>query len=184
MKEYFEAANARNIRQYQVIAEAPCELVISYEDTSTTVMSKDMFVNFTAPAINEYADILHKANKKFITHMCGKVSGFIDEIGAGRQDGIDSLCPPTTGDLCANDARAVWGNKRVIIGGIEPPSLSRFTVDETIENVKAVIKSMANNNGFILSTGDAVPYGTPIENLVCISHLIKELGYKSVAGEF
>ncbi|HIS70178.1 MAG TPA: hypothetical protein IAA58_12540 [Candidatus Gallacutalibacter stercoravium] len=183
MEELFDAMHQRNLRQYEALAQYPCDVVIDYEDTSTTVMSKNMFVNYSLPAINDYADAMHRAGKLFITHMCGKLTGFIDEVGSGRQDGVDSLCPPETGDLCAWDARARWGSK-LIIGGIDPPSLAAMTQQQTVDTVLHLLQQLKDKRGFILSTGDAVPYGTPIGNMEAVSRLLAELGPRALEPDF
>lgn len=184
MDELFEVMHDRNKRQYLALCEYPCCVVFDYEDTSTTVMSKNMFVKYSQPCINQYTEILHDADKLFITHMCGKLAGFADEIANGIQDGFDSICPPHTGDLYPWDARRIWGENKVLIGGIDPPELSRITERQALELTIEIIRKVDNKLGFILSTGDAVPYGTPIENLTIITKLIKELGSKSLTGDF
>ncbi len=180
MEALFEAMQQRNIRQYQALLQYPCGVIIDYEDTSTTVMSRSMFTEYSLPAINTYADLCHEAGKLYITHMCGKLSGFVKEVGSGRQDGVDSVCPPFTGDLCPWDARKEWGAKKVVIGGIDPPRLSMITEREAVETAVEVMEKLENKVGFILSTGDAVPHGTPIGNLKAIADLIKALGSGSL----
>ncbi len=172
----FEAMHELNLKEYRLLAEGLSPVIFTYEDTSTTVLSKSYYLNYCIDYIDQYADILHEGGKKFITHMCGKLTGFIHEIGAGKMDGIDSLCPPTTGDLWACDARKAWGDDKIIIGGIEPPALSRMTAEESVEYAAKVIDSMGPCRSFILSTGDAVPYGTPLENLQAISDYVKKIG--------
>lgn len=183
MDELFEAMLERNRHQYAALMEYPCDVIIGYEDTSTTVMSRNMFVSYSLPCINEYADICHEAGKLYITHMCGKLTGFANEIGSGRQDGVDSVCPPTTGDLYPWDARKVWGESKVVIGGIEPPALARISEKEAAALAVEVMQKVENKNGFLLSTGDAVPYATPIGNLKVIADLIAELGESSLTQQ-
>ncbi|MDD4797708.1 MAG: uroporphyrinogen decarboxylase family protein [Eubacteriales bacterium] len=184
MDALFDAMHRRNLRQYAELAKYPTDVVIDYEDTSTTVMSKSMLNNYSMPVINEYADAMHACGKLFITHMCGKLTGFVHEVGAGRQDGFDSICPGNTGDLDPWDAREIWGPDKVLIGGIDPPELSRMTVEQCLRTAATVMKKVTNKRGFILSTGDAVPYGTPVPNILAISRLIAHLGEKSLTGEF
>lgn len=176
MDALFETMQRRNIRQYQALLEYPCGVIIDYEDTSTTVMSRSMFTDYSLPAINAYADLCHEAGKLYITHMCGKLTGFVKEVGSGRQDGVDSVCPPFTGDLCPWDARKEWGPKKIVIGGIDPPRLSMITEKEAVETAVEIMQKLENKVGFILSTGDAVAHGTPIGNLKIIAELIKALG--------
>lgn len=175
----FAIMHERNKDQCKVFCEYPTPVVIQYEDTSTTVMNKAMLMDYEIPCINEYAKIYRAAGIKYITHMCGKLNGFKEEIGAADMDGIDSVCPPTTGDLACWDAREAFGDK-IIVGGIEPPSLVRMNVRETLDYVAEIIRKLKNKRGFILSTGDATPHGTPIENLTAISRLLTKLGKASL----
>lgn len=182
MNELFAVMHERNKKQYHILAQYDIPAIFSYEDTSTTVMSKNMYIDYAAPAIDDYADILHNSDKVFITHMCGKVKLLADEIQKGKMNGIDSLCPPTTGDFYCWEAREKWGGDKIIIGGIEPPSLARMTVSQTLETVVEIIERLSSHQGFILSTGDAVPYGTPIENMKAISLMLQQLGESSLTN--
>lgn len=174
MEELFDVMHKVNKKIYKVYADSPAKVVIAYEDTSTTVLSPTWFKKYCLEQINDYADILHEGNKIFITHMCGKISKITDLIAKGKQDGIDSVCPPTTGDLEPGDALREIG--KVIIGGIEPPKLLRMTEEETINYTIEKLKQVGTGKNFILSTGDTTSYGTPIENLIAISNLIKKVG--------
>lgn len=174
MDALLEAMHERNKKIYRILADYPTEAVFDYEDTSSTVMSRDMFNRYSAPMIDDYARILHGGGKKFITHMCGCLNAFTGEIGAGIQDGVDSVCPPNTGDLHIWNARKAWPGK-VLIGGIDPPALSWMSVAECEETVREIWEHMKGERGFILSTGDAVPFGTPIENMMAITRLVVQL---------
>lgn len=69
----------------------------------------------------------------------------------------------------------MWPDK-VIIGGIEPLRLKEMTVEQTREYVIDILRRIGNGDRVILSTGDAVAYGTPLKNLMEISRLVKEYG--------
>ncbi|MBS6195909.1 MAG: hypothetical protein KH828_10055 [Clostridiales bacterium] len=173
LEELFEVMHESNLKHYKILAEYPTEVVFAYEDTSSTVMSRDMFLRYSAPAIDKYAKLLHDSGKLFITHMCGCLNAFKDDIKNGLQDGIDSLCPPDTGDLYVWEARKAWGDNKIIIGGIDPPKLFQMSADESAKEAAMILEQMRGETGFILSTGDAVSYGTPIENLRKITELVK-----------
>lgn len=91
-------------------------------------------------------------------------------------DGIDSLCPPHTGDLEIHKARASLGEDKLLIGGMDPPTLARITPEETEAYVLKILKEMAPGKNFILSTGDATPHGTPWENIKQVGEVVKEYG--------
>lgn len=181
MRTLFETMHELNKKAYRIMADSPAEVVFTYEDTSTTVMSRDMYARFSAPQLDEYADIIHGGGKVYIVHMCGKLKGFANEVGAGRMDGIDSLCPPTTGDFWAHEARCSWPNK-IIIGGLEPPYIQRATEEQIIRYTVDVMNNIAPGEGFILSSGDAVSYGTPIVNLGRITDLVHRYGSLPLSG--
>lgn len=173
MAELMQAMHRRNKRVYEVLAQAPAPLIIDYEDTSTTVMSPAIYRQWSLPHIDEYADICHAGGKLFITHMCGTLKGVADLVGQGRQDGVDSLGPEPTGDLSAPEARAIWGEGKVIIGGLAPPTMKWASPAELRAMVTALLEEMRPCRGFILSSGDATPYGTPLENLVAITEAVR-----------
>lgn len=183
MEELFDTIHNLNLKAYRIIAESPAEVSFTYEDTSTTVMSRSMYQDYCARQLDEYTNILHSGSKVSIVHMCGKLKGFANEVGAGNMDGIDSLCPPTTGDFWAHDARACWGENKIIIGGLEPPYMQRAGEEEMIRYAVNVINKMAPGKNFILSSGDAVSYGTPVVNLCRVTDLVQKYGAFPLTGQ-
>ena len=175
MEELMETMHQSNLRLVRKLVESPAEVIIDYEDTSTTLISAEWYKKYCSRYIDEYADMIHDAGKVYITHMCGKLKGFTDIIRINRMDGIDSVCPPTTGDLRADEALKAFEGK-FIIGGIDPPELKRMSVDETEKYVQDILNSIVPGRNFILSTGDATSYGTPVENLMKVSEMIKKYG--------
>jgi hypothetical protein len=178
MAECFAVMHQKHLEQYRLVCESPTDVVIDYENTSSTVMSPAFYRQYSEGFINEYADICHAANKLFITHMCGKLSAFNAELRQGCQDGFDSLCPPTTGDIWASQARTAWGGDKVIIGGVEPAALARMDAYETRAYVTRVLDEMPTLRRFVLSTGDATPYGTPVENLRAVANVVANYPWK------
>ena len=110
-----------------------------------------------------------------MTHMCGKLKGIIKQLDEGMMDGIDSVCPPTTGDLWAHEALEGLPGK-VIVGGIEPPALKRMSVIETEIYAREVLEKSECLDRLILSTGDATSYDTPVKNLEAITRMVKKYG--------
>lgn len=181
MEAMFNALHERNKKVCRILCDLNFPAAFSYEDTSTTIMSKYWLTEYAIPALNDYANILHAAGKTYITHMCGKLSGFKTEIADVLADGIDSVCPPTTGDLALPDAQKAFPSK-ILIGGIEPPSLVLQPRDTILRNVFQIINQIPDKSGIILSTGDAVPFGAPVETLKAIADLIRHFGRRSLEG--
>ncbi len=182
MEALLHAMHEKNLRECRAFCEYDTPVIFEYEDTSTTVMNLSMLCDYELPCVNAYAKFFRENGKQLITHMCGKLSGFKEYIATGEMYGIDSVCPPTTGDLPIWEARKAFGDK-LLIGGIEPPSLVHMSVRQTLDTVAEVIGKMEDKSKFILSTGDAVPYGTPIKNLMAITKLIERMGSASLGTQ-
>lgn len=171
MAELFSRLHEKNREIYSIQAASPAKALITYEDTSTTVMSPAWYEEYCARELDEYADILHGGKVKFIVHMCGKISLITGLIAKGKMDALDSVCPPTTGDLEPWDALTETG--KIIIGGLEPPTLERSSVDEAVNYARKQLEGSRGKGPFILSTGDATSAGTPVENLKAIAGLCR-----------
>ena len=175
MQDFFTAQHNLNKEIYTILAQAPAKVVITYEDTSTTVISPQWYEEYESPHLNEYADILSSKGKIHIAHMCGKISLLTQLLAKDRYAAIDSVCPPTTGDIEPKDALSQIG--KIIIGGLEPSSLQRMTSEQTYEYTMEKLKQVKASNAFnrfMLSSGDSVAANTPLENLRAVSKAVMD----------
>jgi len=178
MEVCFAIMHEKNKEAYRLLSQGPEQVIICYEDTSSTILSPSVYRKYCAPMLNEYAEICHAAGKLYLTHMCGKLSAFNPQLKAGYQDGIESVCPPPTGDIWSYQARAAWGTEKIIVGGLEPPTLVRMNVEETRQYATAILDQMPTFSRFILGTGDATAHGTPVANLRAISEVVSQYPWK------
>lgn len=159
---------------YGLLAENNADVTITYEDTSTTVLSPKWYDTYCKSQLDDYSDILHDKGKIHIVHMCGKIALLTGNISEGRMDGIDSVCPPSTGDL--EPGAALNEIDKVIIGGLNPVDLARRDVQGVLDYTQEKLAQVGSGRNFILSTGDSTAAGTPVENLRAIADYMKEHG--------
>lgn len=172
---YLKVQQELNKQIYSLLAKAPGEVVITYEDTSTTVLSPQWYGQYEAPHLNEYADLLNSAGKIPVAHMCGKIALLTDQLARDRYAAIDSMCPPTTGDIEPKEALLQTG--KIIIGGLEPAALVRMSSQQTYEYVVEKLEQVREAkafNRFMLSSGDSVAAMTPLENLQAVTRAVLE----------
>ena len=166
MHEMLETYHAKQLEIWQLLAEVPAEVAFIHDNLSSTTTSRAMYRRHDRRYVNEYADILHAGGKLLLTHWCGKLTGFAEEFAEARHDGISDVTPPPTGDLDIVEARRTWAQRFVIMGGIDPTLFARGTPQQTEAYVTDLLERMGpDRRGFILGSGDAVPYGTPPENI-------------------
>lgn len=165
----------RNREVCEIIMKSPAEVGIQYENTGTTYVSPRIYEELEMPGIDEYADMMHAAGKVFLVHMCGKLKGLAELIAKGRQDGSADIAPPPTGDWTLADAKKAWPDK-IIVGGLDSITLAKGTPGNVVEHAKEVLRSVAPGDGIILGSADAVPFGTPPENLLAVTRTVEEYG--------
>jgi len=151
---------------WRLMAELPTDIAFVNDNLSSTTTSRAMYRRYDRRYVNEYADILHASGKLLLTHWCGKLSGFGEDVAEARQDGISDVTPHPTGDLDIIEARRTWAKRFVVMGGIDPTLFAQGTPQQMDAYVTDLLERMGpDRRGFILGSGDAVPYGTPPENL-------------------
>ena len=173
IEEILDIMHERNKKIYHIIIKSPAEVIIDYENSSTTLFSPKIFESYCLNQINEYADIVHKAGKIFLTHMCGKLDNIMDLISEGKQDGIIDVAPPPTGDLNISKALKVWGRNKIVIGGIDATAFTQLSTDGIKKYVSELLNQIGPVSNFILGSGDATPYGTPLENLKAVTEVVE-----------
>ena len=176
MEELMETMHEQRKKAYGIIAKSPAQVVIGYENTSTTTMSPGMYEKYCERQINEYAEIMHKSGKIFLTHMCGKLKGLEKQLSRGQMDGIVDIAPEPTGDVSLGEARRMWVPGKIVMGGIDATQFKSLTPDEMTQYVKCVLMDIAPGSGVFLGSGDATPKGTPLENLQAITDAVNRYG--------
>jgi len=177
MEEILDIMHERNKKIYHIIIKSPAEVIIDHENSSTTLFSPQIFDRYCLNQINEYANIVHQAGKIFLTHMCGKLDNIMNLLSQGKQDGIIDVSPAPTGDLNIAEALKSWGKTKVVMGGIDATAFTQLSVDDIKKYVRDLLRQIGPANNFILGSGDATPYGTPLENLKAVTEVVRN--YKS-----
>lgn len=176
LEELMEVMHEQNKEAYSIIAASPAKVVIDYENTSTTTMSPDMFEKYCQPHINDYADIMHKTGKIFLTHMCGTLKRLEKQLADSRMNGIVDVAPPPTGDVTLGEAKKMWGANKILMGGIDSTAFKGLSPGELVEYVRDILKDIAPGDGIFIGSADATPQGTPIENMRAVSDAIAKYG--------
>lgn len=170
MNEMLDTFHAKQVEMWRAMAEVPADIAFIHDNLSSTTTTRAMYRRYDRHYVNEYADILHASGKILFTHWCGKLTGFADDFGEARQDGISDVTPSPTGDMDIVEARRTWAKQFLLIGGIDPTLFALGTSDEVDAYVTDLLERMGpDRRGFVLGSGDAVPFGTPPANLYAAS---------------
>jgi len=172
MRRVMDAIHRKNLEAYAIIADSPAEVVICYENTSTTTQSPALYEAYVREYLNEYADVLHRKGKLFLSHMCGKLRGLAGQIHATRLDGIVDIAPEPTGDVSLGEAHALWGGEKAVLGGIDATAFRGLSAPEMEAYAENIINALRGKNGVLLGSGDATPLHTPFDNLLAVTRAV------------
>jgi hypothetical protein len=175
MEELMEMLHQRSLAYYEELVQSPAEVIITYENTSTTLHSPRLYDQYAGPCLNAYAGIVHAAGKTMLVHMCGKLWGMREALSSAHYDGMADVAPPPTGDLWLDDAKRAWPDK-VVVGGVDPTIFVSTDEGRVRETVSSLIERIKPYTGIMLGSADATPHGARVANLHLIRDLVDTIG--------
>jgi hypothetical protein len=173
MEGLLEAMHRRNCEYYEIAAAAPGEVVRSFEDTSTTLISPELYRRWCLRQLQDYRDICHSHGKLFVPHMCGLLKGVLPELRETGLDGIEALTPPPLGDCPIRLARQALGPEVTLIGGLDPTQFAGATPDKTRQMVLDVVSQMGDGRRMVLGH-EEVHIKADLESVRVIPELLEE----------
>jgi hypothetical protein len=130
MNELISEMHRCNLKVYEFSARnLPVDAIMAGENTSTTMISPELYQKYSMPHMRDFCDIMHKHGKSAIIHMCGHVRGLLHYIKETGLDGIDALSQPTIGNCPFDDALDILGDDLVIIGTMDSTIFQRSGAD-------------------------------------------------------
>jgi uroporphyrinogen decarboxylase len=145
---------------------------------SNVLISPKQFGEFVLPSITElHNKVLKMGVRCFYIHWCsnhnGNIkAGHVDKIPMGKP-GIIQFGPEV--DLKAAVER--FGNRYIVMGNVDPPSMMLKTYEECLQLAKQDIeKGKPSPNGYILGVGCELPPRAPPANVYALMKAAREYG--------
>ena len=168
------AMREKNIEMCKVAAESPATVFNIWEDSSTTLLSPSMFEEYVLPEFKEFTEILDKSGKKLVHHACGLIKGLLPLMKTENVFAFESITPYTTGDVTLPECGEAWGDKFLMIGGLDPAFLASCTEEELEKQVVSVLDKLSDlRRKTVIANGDSLPPGVSIEKLKLIVDIAK-----------
>ena len=162
----------RYCEQYELICRTtPAEVLVFWDDATTSLLSRDMFMKYSLPNLKRYADICHQHDKILVNHTCGQIRGFADLYALAEQDAIDWLAVPPTGDMSLPLAEQMWQD-RVIPMVTPDPEVVRYGSPEKVRSHLIEMLDGADISKVVVLL--PCPQGTPIENARLLAQTLAE----------
>jgi hypothetical protein len=152
--------------------DSSAEVMLFWEDSSTTNISPAFFEDYTAPEIAEWGAMLHREGRLLMHHACGHLKALLPLIANTPIDALESVSPPPTGNVELWDAAAALPSRIALVGGLEPVALLNGTLPELEARVKTLLHAMRGRR-FVLANSDSCPPGVAYEKFTLVSRLVK-----------
>lgn len=120
MKELFDCMEEKYFKLYEGMLRAAPEIdaFFGMDDTSTTLISPDMFDSFNVELINRRADLCHANGKIYMHHSCGLIRGLLPVYRKTRMNGVDAFIAPPVGNVGYAEGREILGPGYSMIAGL------------------------------------------------------------------
>jgi len=173
VQDLWQTMVAKDLEAVELSLQAPYTYFLTWEDSGTQNYSPRQYDGYIGTEIQQWCDLLAKADKRYIQHACGHVRDLVLRMKHHGAFGIESISPPPTGNISIADARAQVGSDFAIIGGVEPTLFLHKTMDEMVPYVHQVIEE-GLGGPFILANSDSCPPGVTVEKYALVAQLARE----------
>ncbi|MBN2153774.1 MAG: hypothetical protein JW839_20115 [Candidatus Lokiarchaeota archaeon] len=154
--DLYKVIYKKDLEAYKIAAESPVEVVWGPDNVTSVITSPTIFKEYSLPFYNEVADIIHKHGKIYVVHMDGELKALADLIAQTRIDAIESFTPPPVGNFTIEEARAKWGNKKVIWANFpEPVCLQGERAVR--QKTRQMLTSAAPGDDFLMGISEGFP---------------------------
>jgi hypothetical protein len=131
------------------------------ENTSTTLISPQMFRDICMPQLKAYADLMNAHGPITVHHMCGKLNALLEMIDALPAHANEAYTTPTVGDATLAEGRTRMPSK-ALIGGTNAALLLQ-PVETIVERVEADLRNCPDRRGIFLTSAGVLPAAVSFE---------------------
>ncbi len=168
MHELLELMHADNVRHVSAIAEqTPSDVVVSVENTSTTLISPAQFTKYCLRHLCDYGRAIESAGKMHELHMCGHTKKLLPQIDAIPAASIEAYTSPTVGNTRFVDGRTLAPSK-TLIGGTNVNTWL-WPVERIEQYIAEELAACEDNRRLVVTTAGVAPPG-------CSAETFREIG--------
>ena len=127
------------------------------------------FKEFILPYLKKVVERVHKADKKFLLHVCGAVRPLLPSIIEAGVDMLEPIQTRATG-MEPETLKRDFGNDICFYGGMDLQQiLNKGTVEKVQSETKRLINVLGEGGGYIFGPGHTyIQVDAPIENILAM----------------
>ena len=118
LRDCFAVMEANYLKRLRVALQSDIDVVVSVDDTSTTVISPAMFEACNLDLTDARADAAHAAGKLYFHHSCGLIRDLLPLYRRTRMDAVHAFTLPPIGNVTVAQGRQALGDRITIMAGL------------------------------------------------------------------
>jgi len=177
VEELLEAYTEKALEAAELLSRSPCQVIQSGDNMDELMMSPSLFRRYAVPYYRQISEVLHRGNKIFQVHWCGRTKRLLPLVPGTGIDVIEALVPAPMTDLTVAEALEILRGEVVIQGGV--PSILMCEQGGTREDLRRYVGELLDTvpigEWFVLGMGDNVPPDADFERVRIISEMVNSL---------
>ncbi len=156
VESLFENMHRGICRRAEITADkSPCQVIYSTENTSTTLISPELFRRYCHRHLTEYGQIVRSAGKLHLLHMCGHLKALLPDIATLPASGIEAFTSSPVGNTTFLDGRRACEDK-CFIGGTNA-ALWLEDAEAIIETIQRDLDILPHHRGIVVTSAGVMP---------------------------
>lgn len=174
MAELIALMHATNLMHVRAVAHnTPADIVVSVENTSTTLISPGQFETYCHRHLCQYGAAVAAEGKMHELHMCGHLLKLLEKIDTIPAASIEAFTAPTLGATRLVDGRTRAPSK-TLIGGTNVNTWL-MPVPQIQQYIERELAACPNHRHIVLTTAGVAPPACPAEHFRQIGQWIHTL---------
>ncbi len=168
--ELFTRVGRRYVAQCEALAQCPrVEIVFGMDDLghrTGTLISSRVLKEQCLVWHRAAAEAVHRQGKLYLLHACGNLESLmpdlIEEVKLDGKHSFEDAIEPVT------VAKARWGDRLSLIGGLDVDLLCRANEETVRRQVRETLEVCLPGGGYCLGTGNSVANYVPVQNYLAM----------------
>jgi uroporphyrinogen decarboxylase len=133
---------------------------------SQPLISPDDMRELVLPGHKALAKMTHDAGRLYILHSCGNLATIMDDLI--DDVGIDARHSWEDTIMDVREAKALWGDRMAILGGIDMDFLCRADEAAIRQRVRDTLDVCVPGGGYCLGSGNSVANYVPLDHYLAM----------------
>jgi uroporphyrinogen decarboxylase len=173
-RDLVTAISDRLIRMFRVALERMLEfdrvrIVWGSDDMgfkSGTLISPDDLREFVLPGHKLMAEMSHSAGRPYLLHACGNLRAIMEDLIDDVK--IDAFHSFEDTIITVDEAKALWGDRIALLGGIDVDFMCRSTEEQVRDRTRVTLEQCMAGGGYCLGSGNSVANYIPLGNYLAM----------------